>query len=111
MPISIDYEECAANFLCKRIGHIHAHHEVRREIRAPWPRVIEIVFGVERVVADETAEDAGLDRQTFSNRCKIRDVGWPKLPEKFVAANVWRGRGKAKYLRVFPRLRGKFDTP
>src|SRR5260370_35660831 len=81
MPVSIDDEERACDLLCEWVTYIQTHREVRSEVRPPWSGVVEIVFGVERIVPDNTAKDSALDRQPFADRREIRNIRWSLLTE------------------------------
>src|SRR5437764_216262 len=105
MPVSIDDKESARQLLRERIAHVHAQHEVRREVGAPGSRVVEIIFGVQRIVADETTEDAALNRQALTDRSEIRDVSWSQLAQYFVTTDVGSSRRKTKQFRVLAGLR------
>src|SRR5215813_14015910 len=111
MPVSVYQEKGPGYFLRERIAHVHAHHEVWGEIGAPRSGVVEIVLGVERVVADEAAEDATLNRQTLTDRCEVGNVRGPELPQEFITAKVWSGRRKTKQLRIFSCLSGQLHAP
>ncbi len=74
MPVAVHDAHNSRKLACQGIARVHAQHEVRREIRAPRPRVIEIVFCVQRVVADKAGEDSSLHRQPFPHGCQIRDI-------------------------------------
>src|SRR6266403_2432062 len=111
MPVSIDDEERAGDLLREWISYVYTHHEIRREVRAPRPRVVQIVFGVERIVPDKTAKDSALDRQPFADRSEIRNIRWSQVTEKLEAAHVGRRRGKSKHLDVFPCLGRQLNAP
>src|SRR6266496_3553101 len=75
MKIAAD-DECGSRQLAgKRICRIDAEHEIRRKVRTPRPRVVEVVFGVERVVSDEAAEDAALNGQSLTHWQQVGDIG------------------------------------
>ncbi len=74
VPISIDNEKSAGDFLREWITHVYAHHEVRREIGAPRSRVVEIVLGVQPIVPNKAAEDSPLDCQPLTYGRKIRNI-------------------------------------
>src|SRR6266403_4102101 len=111
MPVSIDDEERAGDLLREWISYVYTHHEIRREVRAPRPRVVQIVFGVERIVPDKTAKDSALDRQPFADRSEIRNIRRSQVAEKLEAAHIGRRRGKSKQLDVFPCLRRQLHAP
>src|ERR1700738_2322685 len=79
VPVSIDDKKCSGEFLTERITYVHAHHEVRREVGAPGSGVVEIVFCVEGIVSNKTAEDSALDCQTLTDRREVGNVRWPEL--------------------------------
>src|SRR6476620_476975 len=111
MPVTVDDEQRARESLRERITRVRTHHQIRREVGAPGPRVVEIVLGVERVVADETAKDSRLQRKHLADRREIRNVRWSKVPQKLVAGDVRRRRGKTKELVILAGLRGQLDAP
>src|SRR6266542_1669032 len=74
MPVSIDQEQRPRDFLAEGIARVHTHHQIRREIAPPGSRVREVVFDVQGVVADQTAEDSTLQRKALAHRRKIRPV-------------------------------------
>src|SRR2546423_1242654 len=88
MPVAIHHEESACQLAGERIAGIHAQHEIRREISAPGTRVVEIIFGVERIVADEAAEDPALHGEAFAHWRKIRDIRRTKMAQPLPARKV-----------------------
>src|SRR5258706_1789834 len=111
MPVAIDDEERFGDLLREWITYVYTHHEIRREVRAPRPRVVQIVFGVEGIVPDKPAKDSALNRQPFVDGSEIRNIRWSQVTEKLEAAHVGRRRRKSKQLDVFPCLRRQLNAP
>ena len=61
----------ASEFRVEGITRIDTHHQIRREVGAPGPRVVEIVLGVERIISNKAAEDSALQREPLAHGRKI----------------------------------------
>ena len=104
VPVPIHDEECAREFVCELIASVHPKHEIRREVCAPRARVGEIIFGVQRIITDETAEDSALQGEPFADRRKIRYVRRAEVSEPVGARKVGCCSRESKHLRVFAGL-------
>ena len=98
VPITVDEEPCRRQIGANGISSVEAEHQVRGEVGAPWPRVVEVVFRIERVVSDQAAEDAGLKREAAAQRCDIRNVRRAKMNEPVGTGDVGRRGRKAEGL-------------
>src|SRR5262245_61290730 len=111
VPIPIDHEESTGELFGERITHISAPHQIRCEVCSPGSRVIEIVFRIQRIVANKAGEDSGLQCQPLAHRREIRHIRWSKLSEEFVSSDVWSCSGKSKKFGILACVYGCFDTP
>src|SRR6185369_13919154 len=83
MPVSIHNEQRAGELLAEGIACGHSCHQVRSEVSSPGSAVVEVIFGVERIVADQAAEDSALQGEPFANGRKIRRICWPEVTQEF----------------------------
>src|SRR5579862_9956240 len=104
MKIVIDHEDGGRHLGSEWILRIHAQHQVGSEIRTPWPCVVEIIFGVQRVVSDKTAENATLNGQALPYRGEIRNVGGAQMPQPLGVVEIRCSCGKPEDLRIASRL-------
>src|SRR5215470_11377820 len=89
MPVTVDNEKRAGELFSHWVTRVDPKHEVWRKIRTPGACVAEIVFCVERIVADETAENTGLDRQAPAHWRKIRDVRRTEVSQPTISGQIW----------------------
>ena len=108
MPVAVDGVESAGQFVRDRIRHVDTHHEIRRKVRAPRPRVVEVVLCVQRIVANQTGEDAALNGSILCPPGQIGHVGESKLPQPSVSGDVRCGCREPEYLVVFSGVDEQF---
>ncbi len=111
MEIVIDDEGGHRDFLAEGVTRVHAKHKVGRVICSPGPGVREIVLGVERVVSNQTVEQARLQRQALTNWRQVGQVRKSEVAQPIRAANVRRRCREAEVLRVLARLHRQLHAP
>src|SRR6185437_1730621 len=74
MEVPIDNKGSDRQIITHRILRIAAKHLVWRVICDPRPRIVGIVYCIERFVADQTVEQTSGDQQSFAERSQIRHV-------------------------------------
>ena len=93
-----------------RIRRVDAHHQIRRVVGAPRPRVREVVFRVQGVVANQAGEDAALNRQSAADRREIRHVGRTEMAQRVRPAEIRRDGRESIQLHVLARLDRRFES-
>src|SRR5215469_756985 len=68
MRVIINHKPRYRDFSAEWIARVGTEHQVRCVVPSPRPRVIEVVLGVERIVADQAAEEPDLYRQAIAYR-------------------------------------------
>src|SRR6266550_7023110 len=108
MEIAVHYEHGSGELLCEWVTRVDPHHEVGRQVGSPRTRVVEVVFGVQRVVTDQAREDSSLYGQPFPNRREKGNVRGAEVPQPPESREVRRGRRKSEYSGILSGLGRQF---
>src|SRR6266851_7833384 len=100
MPIAIKDERRCREFSRERITGVHPEHQIRRVVCSPGARILEVIFGVQRIIADEAVEEPRLDRESVAYRRKIGNICQAKVPEPIGATDVGSSGRESKTLRI-----------
>ena len=88
MIIPVDNKAGDGQLIVHGILRVYAEHHIGRIVGDPGPRVVCIVFRIERFVADETVEQTRLHCQTVPDRSQIGHVGSMNVAQGIRAADL-----------------------
>src|SRR5207245_1663028 len=91
VPVTVDDEPCRRQIGANGVSSVEAEHQVRGKVGAPWPRVVEVLFRIERVVSDQAAEDPALEREPLAQWREVRNVRRAEMKEPVCAGEIRRG--------------------